>query len=367
MKWDNVVFHHNTIRDNVSLLKKDTLKKIINLTSVYGRTVLGSVDSKLKIKTDSYVFETNVHFPTDLNLLWDCMEKCINIITSNDKYFSLGGFRKHKSWISKIKKVYRSCSSTVYSGGKNKEERLKKSVSSYLENLETISSKIVLLMNRGKALNICMDKLESYHTLLDKHIDLIARRLLKNEIIPHSEKLFSIYEQHTEWINKGKRHPSVELGHRILITTDENNLIVDFKVMVNETDEQQVEGVYQRVETLFGQNSIGSMSFDKGFSSLKNKIKTLPHTDILCMPKKGKKNHKEIEEERELKFVKLRHQHSAIESNINCLEHHGLDKCPDKGIEGYTRYTYIGILSYNLHKIGNCILDRKRELLLKAA
>jgi transposase, IS5 family len=67
----------------------------------------------------------------------------------------------------------------------------------------------------------------------------------------------------------------------------------------------------------------------------------------------------EAEEESQKQFVKLRKNHSAIESNINCLEHHGLDKCPDKGINGYLRYAGIGILAYNLHKSGNFLIKQK--------
>jgi len=48
-----------------------------------------------------------------------------------------------------------------------------------------------------------------------------------------------------------------------------------------------------------------------------------------------------------------------VESNINCLEHHGLNRCPDKGIDGFTRYVGVGILAYNLHKIGNFIIKNK--------
>jgi hypothetical protein len=77
--------------------------------------------------------------------------------------------------------------------------------------------------------------------MLDKHIDLVTRRLLCGEKIPHEEKLFSIFEAHTEWLRKGKKNPDIELGHRLLITTDEHDLIVDYKVMINECDSDQVE------------------------------------------------------------------------------------------------------------------------------
>ena len=54
----------------------------------------------------------------------------------------------------------------------------------------------------------------------------------------------------------------------------------------------------------------------------------------------------------------LRRQHSAVESDINSLEHHGLNRCLDVGLDGYLRYVGYGVLSYNLHVIGRALLAR---------
>ena len=67
---------------------------------------------------------------------------------------------------------------------------------------------------------LTIGELDYFHEMLIKHIDLIDRHLLKGEKIPHEEKVFSLFEPHTEWVNKGKVYPSVELGHKLLITTD---------------------------------------------------------------------------------------------------------------------------------------------------
>jgi len=76
---------------------------------------------------------------------------------------------------------------------------------------------------------------------------------------------------------------------------------------------------------------------DKGFYSKENKellSLAIPH---LVMPKKGKLNVQEKEEELQKKLKKLRNLHSAVESNINQLEHNDLDRCPDKGLKNYKR------------------------------
>ena len=185
-------------------------------------------------------------------------------------------------------------------------------------------------------------------------------RVLKNESIPHKEKVFSLFEPHTEWISKGKLHKKVELGHRLLITTDQNNLIVDYQVLENEVDVQSVTKLVERLKKKFGEKGVASHSFDKGFYSKENKLKVGELAEKVIMPKKGKCNKQEQEEESAKPFKKLRNKHSAIESNINELEHHGLDKCPDKGLNNYQRYVGLGVASFNLGKIGTTLTKRDK-------
>jgi IS5 family transposase len=72
-------------------------------------------------------------------------------------------------------------------------------------------------------------------------------------------------------------------------------------------------------------------------------------------------NKQETEREHTRDFKELRNQHSAVESNINMLEHHGMDRCPDKGITHYKRYVGLSVLAYNLHILGNYLLATKRK------
>lgn len=83
------------------------------------------------------------------------------------------------------------------------------------------------------------------------------------------------------------------------------------------------------------------------------------------MPKKGKRNKIETQQEHQEKFIRLRHAHSAVESNINQLEHNGLGRCPDRGIKNFKRYAAFSVLAYNLHKIGEQL--SKRQVVKKAA
>ena len=117
---------------------------------------------------------------------------------------------------------------------------------------------------------VIIELLEKYKKYVTKFTDQIDRRLLRGEEIPAEEKTFSIFEEHTEWLTKGKLNKKVELGHLLLITTDQYQFIVDYKVMENQRDASQVSGLCERIKRNFAGKKIYSHSFDKGFFSKDN-------------------------------------------------------------------------------------------------
>jgi IS5 family transposase len=360
-------FKLSTIKENIPLLSEELLAKINAVVVRHGHDIIKKKEEeKLEIKIDSYVFETNAHFPTDLNLAWDCARKCITLTARIANAHGLEGWRKHKNWLSKIKGRYLQCSRSCRGGGKNKADRVIKRAEDYLNKLRQIEAKVEysLLELSKQSLTLLelaqREEIKEFHDLLTKHISLIFRRLINEEIIPPEDKLYSIFEQHTEWISKGKSRPNVELGHRLLIATDQYSLIHDYKIMTGGDEAAEVIPLVDRLLEKYGEGSIGSLSSDKGFSKMANRAPLEERIALVVIPKKGKLSAKDKERQSTKEWKALANKHSAIESNINCLEHHGLNRCPDKGIGGYRRYTGLGVLAYNLHKIGNHLLDKSR-------
>ncbi|MDT8402778.1 MAG: transposase, partial [Bacteroidales bacterium] len=201
-------------------------------------------------------------------------------------------------------------------------------------------------------------ELDRYMGFLNKFIDLLDRRVLQGEHIPHNEKVFSIFEEYTEWITKGKLSPNVELGKKLTITTDQYNLIVDYRIMENQSDSEIVKPIAEALATRY---NIRSWSFDKGYWHKDNKAFLEKHIDKVVMPKKGKCNKKEQAEESHRSFKLLRNRHSAVESNINELEHRGLDRCPDRGYGHFRRYVGLAVAAYNLRRIGQELIAIRRK------
>jgi len=363
---DEIEFSHQAIIDNVSLIDEAMLQEINHLVVLHGHNLLKKKEEEalaLTLKTDSYAVETNVHFPTDLNLLWDSARKSLDIAERIVKENNVPGWRKIKFIKREVKSSFRKASQIVFRGGSKDPEKKKQAVKDYLQYARNLELRLELLAARPVPASslLIQTGLKHYMGYISKFINQIDRRLLKGEEIPASEKVFSIFEPHTEWIAKGKLHPNVELGKLLLITTDQFQFIVDYKLMEYEKDAAQVKPLCERLRSKFKGVKISSHSFDKSFQSKDNYEAVQANTAQVIMPKRGKKNQEEQQRESDKTFKKLRNQHSAVESNINMLEHHGLDRCPDKGLQSLKDYVGFSVLAYNLHILGNHLIARERE------
>jgi hypothetical protein len=357
-------FHHKTLADNVCLVDEALLSQLNAIVVQAGRPLFKKKDGDpvepLAVKVDTYVLETNVHFPTDLNLLWDAERKCLDGVEALSG--RLTGWRKAADWWSKLKGQMRRVSRISQGGGAKKEERVQAAAQEYVKASYVFEAKVFgsLLELRGQALSeweqAQVIALDYFHSEVVRHIDLVERRLLHGETIPHAEKVFSLFEPHTEWIAKGKLFPPMELGHRLLVATEQNELIVDYKVLEGTSEVDELVPLADRLLGRYGADQVASLSSDQGFSRAADRELLELYIPQVVVPKRGKLNRADQERESQRQFRALRHQHAAIESDIHGLEHHGLNRCPDKGLSGYKRYVGLGILAYNLHRIGARLL-----------
>jgi len=363
---ESFTFEYQNIYDNVSKLSDAMLVEINDVIIEFGhREVFKKKGSTaLHLKTDSFVLESNVHFPTDYNLLWDCARKCLDTVgIFLKKYPRVSGWRKLRNWRSELKSLMRNVGRVSNVGGKNKEEKLKRVTFLYLEKCRLLLSKLSFgkehlpLNDEIDLANHCI--LEEYIRLMIKHVDLVERRIIKGESIDHGEKMMSIFEPYTEWVAKGKFRPSVELGKKISITSDQFGLILFHKIMNNEQDRDIVVELADKIRNKYKQ--IASISLDKGHWNKENKELLELEIPLVVLPKLGRRTVEEKEFEESKKFKRLKNKHSAIESNINELEQRGLDRCPVRGYFHFCNYVAMGICAYNLKKIGKKILENQSK------
>ena len=233
--------------------------------------------------------ETAVHFPTDRNLLWDAGRKCVDLIEKYRAKLSdaLPGWRKAQDWRRRLKALERSTCKVAPGGCAGQEARVRQAVREYVTTGYELAAKV-----QASLLGLCdqavelphWEALAYFHAMLVKHLDLVERRLLRDEKIPAAEKIFSLFEPHTEWIQKGKQRPNVELGHRLLIATDQHGLIQDYDVPVGGADVDQSVPVADRLLQRYGPGSLASLSFDKGFTRAEDRELLSLYVPTVVMP-----------------------------------------------------------------------------------
>ena len=161
-----------------------------------------------------------------------------------------------------------------------------------------------------------------------------------------------------------------ELGVRVCIVEDHHGFLLNHRVMYGERDEEMVVELMKQTKIKYP--SFSSCSFDKGFHSRKdaNGQTTRDHIEELdiqaYLPVKGRPNKIAVNRQSQPEFRQARRQHSAVESAINSLEHHGLDRCPDKGQLAFSRYIAAASCGFNLHRLGTLTLRQEVELLRAA-
>ena len=190
----------------------EVLEKIDKIVIKAGHTLIGKkVDEGLRGRCDSFVVETDVHYPTDINLLFDAIRKLIQVVAQLCSTVGLKGWRQSVHNIKKIKKLFRKAQKVKKSTSqdetkKAKQQKLiKKAPQAYIDIVTSFIEKVKETLNTIKDRKLCgIEKIEGFISHAERQIDQIQRRVISDEVIPHEEKVFSIFEEHTEWISKGQ-------------------------------------------------------------------------------------------------------------------------------------------------------------------
>ncbi len=131
------------------------------------------------------------------------------------------------------------------------------------ESLILLSSAEIDVITRLK-----IDQIKEFITHAERQIDQIRRRAVSGETIPHNEKVFSVFEEHTKWICKGKAGVRQESGLNICAVKDQFGFILHYRVMEDESDVLIAVPIIKETKERF--DNFSSSTFDKGFHSPAN-------------------------------------------------------------------------------------------------
>ncbi len=359
-----------TVKDNIALFTPEILDKINQIVVNHGHNIVFKThEAELKGSCDSFPVETDVHFPTDINLLLDALRKIIFLIMTLCKLHEITIWRKGMFNFREIKKLFTQISRMKHSSSKNKKRReereqlIIKAHRLYLDLAQAIIDKAeealitISLTDTDIITDLKINEIYGYIAHAERQIDQIRRRVIKGETIPHHEKVFSIFEEHTKWICKGKAGVRQELGLNVCVVKDQHGFILHYRVMEDESDVLIAVPIIRETKERF--ENFTSCSFDKGFHSPDNQKKLAEILETVVLPRKGKLSAGNREIENAEEFRETRRKHSAVESSINALENHGLDRCPDHGIEGFKRYVGLAVSARNIQILGHTVQQKK--------
>ncbi|MGB1270944.1 MAG: ISNCY family transposase [Endozoicomonas sp.] len=361
-------YHIQTLQDNISYFTPEILDQVNQIVVAAGHILVKKKDEPLHGRADSFVVKTDVHFPTDISLLSDACRKSIEFASALASQFQLPGWRQREYVKTQHRKRYHKARNLKYSSATCELKRQQRQHDIEMAHLEYIKYSLSIVRKAEITLALLVKKqpdeprLENlkYHIAHSRHqVVLIYRRVIEHEQIPHNEKVFSIFEPHTEWISKGKAGTPVELGLRVCVLQDQFGFTLHHQVMQKQTDDQVAVPMAEAAKKRFP--ALNQVSYDKGFWSPCNLEKLEALLDRAILPKKGKLSTSDKKREFHPEFVRARRKHSAVESDINALEANGLDKCPDKGLEGFERYVALAVVASNLKRVGKILLTRDRQ------
>jgi len=314
---DKKRYTKSTIHDNITKITPERIQEISDLLIKEGHNLFPKAIEK--VRGDSFVVQTNIHHPTDANLILDGIRKLLSLVSSLAAILLIVGWRKHGYWWCRAKKLNRSIQRVARSKKGDKDEKLKALYQELIalggDIIERCKETIATAKKLKKGdlvVNSLIDELEQCIEFTQNQCDLAFRRVILGEQIPHKDKVFSLFESHTELINRGKMPYPIEFGHRVLVIQDRAGFILAYQIMDHTTDEKVVVPVMKTLQKRYGGRII-SASFDKGFWTPENLQELEKIVQCACLPKKGKRSEKDSEREGAPAFGKARQWHAGIE------------------------------------------------------
>jgi len=259
----------SALQANIKAIDAETWEQIN--TALVKVAMKRGLDTGRKVRIDTTTVESLMHHPTDSSLLWDGIRVLTRLMRNMRADFPKVSFPFHN----RTRVCKRLC--LEISNAKTKKVR----EASYRRLLGYAQEAVQYGVGAAKAsrtaareaseplqLNICAAEIEHYVALVRKVIDQTKRRVLKDEKVPAADKIVSIFEEHSDIIEKGGRE--TEFGHKVCLTIGDSNLILDCEILEGNPADAEIfidslkafRRKYRKVPN--------AVATDKGFGSAAN-------------------------------------------------------------------------------------------------
>ncbi len=366
--WQEAVdFDWRRLRDNLCLLRPETLVKLNAVIVAAGHQLVP--EAAKAVRGDSFVVETNIHYPTESSLIGDGLRKVVTLAAALAEQHQQPGWRQHQHVLKNVKDIVRAIGRSARAKSQGADrlkpgyQRLLSLAEDLLERgrhlLQTLAFAVEPLGQDWLRAVTGGQEQELLHYLqLTEHVCGTARRrVLQGETVTNDEKLFSMFEPHTELINRGKQPQPIQYGHKVLVLEDAAGFICHYEVMAKSVlDQDVVVPAMTKLQKRLG-GKIERASFDRAFHTPANQEQLAQIVLHPCIAKKGQALGRQQQEEATVEFRQARQHHPGVESAIGALQAgNGQERCRDKSKPGYDRYVGLGILGRNLQVLGKLLL-----------
>ncbi len=357
---------HDAFHRAFNRLTPETLEAINELV-VQAAVDLGLEDGK-KLRVDTTVVQTDIHHPTDNTLLWDTVRVITRLVRRLDQAVR----QAVKGFCSRTRAARRRMQEIQRMTAKERHEQQTEKYRELIGMTEQVveSARGVLQQTRkarGKdlaadlAIGGLRKEIDHYCGLGARVIDQARRRVLEGEQVPNAEKIYSIFEPHTDLIKRGKVQTPVEFGHKVFLAESAQGLITQYEVLRgNPSDENHVPSSLERHKETFG-HAPEWYGSDRGFYSEKN-VKSCKQdgVKVVSIPQRGGKRAPEREAyEKSPAFKKGQRFRAGIEGRISVLfRGRGMKRCLAEGRPRFELLVGAAVLANNLMRIAALLMKR---------
>lgn len=310
-----------------------------------------------KLRVDTTLYETNIHFPTDSHLLWDSYRVLVRNIRKFREIFPHihFGYRFHDK---KVKKHYTFISRNSGAKTKSTKREIKTRYNSLMEQVqrayEAAQSCVAMTWNSAETI-VPVEEMKHYLPIIERVMYQTDKRINEGVIIPAEEKIYSLFEEHTELIKRGKAGKENEFGHMVTVAQTGEKFISDYNVMeVKKADKELVDPLLSEHKNIFGSYP-KKLAADKGFHESPEKTRELEEDiKMVCIPKKGTRTCAELLKEHSPEFQEMQRFRAGSEGSISTLKRaFGMRRCLLRTFKTFAASMGCIVFCYNLVLLSN--------------
>jgi transposase, IS5 family len=351
---EGLVPKKSTLNENIKRISPDGFEEIHRV--IIKTAIKLGVEKGKSVRMDSTGVESNIHYPTDGELLWDCVRVLDRVIEGVMEEYPDIKIEYHNHTTRAKKRRYR----IVNTSRKEKRVEAYKDLLKVSRATAEYSGSCIEQLERRVKLGdieaaVYKEELSGYLESLRIIINQTERRVLKGESVESKDKLVSIFETHSDILAKGKR--KVIFGHKVLLSGGKSNLILDCMIeRGNWSDAEHFREGIDRLGKKYGYLP-EEITTDGGFASGDNYDYAVGEgiKKVLFTKKCTSKIVELVKTSRAYK--RLKKFRAGVEGCISAAKRaYGLSRCTWRGWRSFQSYVWLSVIAFNLNILAEALL-----------